>query len=242
MAGKVQISERLRTIAGMVTEGNRLVDVGCDHGYLPVYLMQQKKIPGAIATDVGRGPLERAKEHIAQYGLGQYIETRLCNGLSGIRPGEGETLVIAGMGGPLMERILQEGAGTLDSFRELILQPQSDIPHFRHFIMECGFCIIQEEMILEDGKFYPMMKAVPGNDASQSKWTAEEEMFGKHLLDRKDPILRQYLERELLIRKKISAQLQTSDSEAVMKRRKEVEEEMQHILAALSRYEDERTD
>lgn len=237
MAGKIQISERLRTIAGMVTEGNRLVDVGCDHGYLPVYLMQHHKIPSAIATDVGRGPLARAKEHIAQYGLEQYIETRLCNGLTGIRSGEGETLVIAGMGGPLMEKILLEGKKVLEGFRELILQPQSDVPHFRHFIMEYGFCIVQEEMILEEGKFYPMMKVVPGYDMSKDEWTAEEEMFGKYLLQRKNPILRQYLEKELLIRRKISVQLQSADGEAAQKRRKEVEEEMQQILAALNRYE-----
>ena len=63
MAGKVQLSERLTAIAEMVTEGNRLVDVGCDHGYLPVYLMLQHKIPRAIATDVGKGPLASAGTH-----------------------------------------------------------------------------------------------------------------------------------------------------------------------------------
>ena len=158
MAGNhVQLSRRLKAIADMVTEGNRLVDVGCDHGYLPVYLMLNHKIPGAIATDVGKGPLARAQEHIAQYGMSKYIEARLCDGLQGVRTGEGDTLVIAGMGGPLMEKILTEGKAALPGFRELILQPQSDIPHFRHFLMEHGFCIIQEEMILEDGKYYPMI-------------------------------------------------------------------------------------
>ena len=134
MAGNhVQLSRRLKAIADMVTEGNRLVDVGCDHGYLPVYLMLNHKIPGAIATDVGKGPLARAQEHIAQYGMSKYIEARLCDGLQGVRTGEGDTLVIAGMGGPLMEKILTEGKAALPGFRELILQPQSDIPHFRHF-------------------------------------------------------------------------------------------------------------
>ena len=132
MAGKVQLSERLTAIAEMVTEGNRLVDVGCDHGYLPVYLMLQHKIPRAIATDVGKGPLTRAQEHIAQYHMEAYIETRLCNGLSEIRSGEGDTLVIAGMGGPLMERIISEGRHALPGFQELILQhsrifPTSDV-------------------------------------------------------------------------------------------------------------------
>ena len=80
----MQLSLRLSAIAEMVTEGNRLVDVGCDHGYLPVYLIFEKKIPQAIAADVGKGPLSRAKEHIHQYGLDNYIETRLSDGLKEI--------------------------------------------------------------------------------------------------------------------------------------------------------------
>ena len=105
----MQLSLRLSAIADLVTEGNRLVDVGCDHGYLPVYLIQQKKIPSAIAMDVRKGPLSRAQEHIRQYGLEEYIQTRLSDGLEGLKAGEGDTLVIAGMGGPLMERILTDG-------------------------------------------------------------------------------------------------------------------------------------
>ena len=237
MAGKVQLSDRLTAIAEMVTEGNRLVDVGCDHGYLPVYLMLQHKIPGAIATDVGKGPLTRAQEHIAQYHMEAYIETRLCNGLSEIRSGEGDTLVIAGMGGPLMERILSEGRHALPGFQELILQPQSDIPHFRRFVMQNGYQIIQEEMILEDGKFYPIMKAVPYEGERPAVWGREEEMFGRLLLERKHPVLKLYLERELRIRSEISAQLESASGDAVKKRRMEVEEEKQLILTALKRYE-----
>ena len=221
----------------MVTEGNRLVDVGCDHGYLPVYLMLQHKIPGAIATDVGKGPLTRAQEHIAQYHMEAYIETRLCNGLSEIRSGEGDALVIAGMGGPLMERILSEGRHALPGFQELILQPQSDIPHFRRFVMQNGYQIIQEEMILEDGKFYPIMKAVTYEGERPAVWSREEEMFGRLLLERKHPVLKLYLERELRIRSEISAQLELASGDAVKKRRMEVEEEKQLILTALKRYE-----
>ena len=120
----MQLSLRLSAIAGLVTRGNRLVDVGCDHGYLPVSLYLDGKIPGAIAMDVRKGPLSRAQEHISQYGLDAYIETRLSDGLEALKPGEGDTLVIAGMGGPLMERILTDGAEVRESFREMILQPQ----------------------------------------------------------------------------------------------------------------------
>ena len=237
MGSNIQLSKRLSAIGEMVTEGNRLVDVGCDHGYLPVYLVMNHRIPGAIAAeDVGKGPLERAREHICRYHLQNYIETRLCDGLSGISVGEGDTLVIAGMGGPLMEKILSDNPEVRDSFQELILQPQSDIPHFRHFLMSNGYRITEEKMILEDGKFYPMMKAIRDRKRNES-WTPLEEMFGKYLLQEKNPVLQQFLQRELRIRQNILTKLQKAETEETKKRRNEVEEEKQLILAALNIYE-----
>ena len=236
MGSNIQLSKRLSAIGEMVTEGNRLVDVGCDHGYLPVYLVMNQRIPGAIAADVGKGPLERAREHICRYHMQNYIETRLCDGLSGISVGEGDTLVIAGMGGPLMEKILSDNPEVRDSFQELILQPQSDIPHFRHFLMSNGYRITEEKMILEDGKFYPMMKAIRDQKRNES-WTPLEEMFGKYLLQEKNPVLQQFLQRELRIRKNILTKLQKAETEETKKRRNEVEEEKQLILAALNIYE-----
>ena len=203
---------------------------------LPVYLVMNQRIPGAIAADVGKGPLERAREHICRYHMQNYIETRLCDGLSGISVGEGDTLVIAGMGGPLMEKILSDNPEVRDSFQELILQPQSDIPHFRHFLMSNGYRITEEKMILEDGKFYPMMKAIRDQKRNES-WTPLEEMFGKYLLQEKNPVLQQFLQRELRIRQNILTKLQKAETEETKKRRNEVEEEKQLILAALNIYE-----
>lgn len=251
----MQLSLRLTAIAEMVTEGNRLVDVGCDHGYLPVYLLLNKKIPEAIAMDVRKGPLSRAQEHIAQFGLEGYIHTRLSDGLEALTAGEGDTLVIAGMGGPLMERILTDGAAVRDSFRELILQPQSDIPHFRHFIRSEGYEIVAEEMVEEDGKFYPFMKVVKAEntslprdmgdepltldtqDAQLPPYTREEEWFGPILLRQRHPVLKRYLERENRIREDILVKLKAAPGEAAGKRLTEVEEERQLIKAALKKYE-----
>lgn len=231
----MQLSLRLSAIAEMVTEGNRLVDVGCDHGYLPVNLIQKQKIPSAIAADVGKGPLSRAQEHIEQYGLGKYIETRLSDGLREIREGEGDTLVIAGMGGPLMERILTDGKEVLRSFKELILQPQSDIGHVRRFLFANGYQIMEENSVLEDGKFYFIMKAAAG--IKVTVWKDEELEFGKLLLEKKHPVLRQYLERELRIRDQILERLRDESREAAVRRKEEVMEERRLILAALERYE-----
>ncbi len=233
----MQLSLRLSAVAGMVTKGNRLVDVGCDHGYLPVYLYQEQMIPGAIAMDVRTGPLSRAQEHIAQYGLEGYIQTRLSDGLAMLQEGEGDTLVIAGMGGPLMERILTDGEKVRESFSEMILQPQSDIPHFRRFIRQIGWKIVEEEMILEDGKFYPMMKVVHGekeNISPETPYTLEE-WFGAILLEKRHPVLKEYLKRELRIREDILQKLKNAP--AAKARADEVEEERQVILTALKEYE-----
>lgn len=214
----------------MVTKGNRLVDVGCDHGYLPVSLILEHKIPSAIAADVRKGPLSRAQEHIAAYGLSEYIETRLSDGLEKISNKEGDTLVIAGMGGPLMERILTNGVPVIPGFQEMILQPQSDIPRFRIFLRGCGWEIIEEEMVFEDGKYYFLMKADPHASKDLPQWTQEDYAYGKLLLERRHPLLRQFLERELRIRTEILAQISDAKEERTRKRKAEVEAEMQQIL------------
>ena len=210
---------RLRAIAGMVTKGNRLADVGCDHGYLSIWLVSERTVPSAIAMDVRPGPLSRARENISRYGLEDYIETRLSDGLTKLEPGEGDTLVIAGMGGPLMERILNEGAKVREGFQELILQPQSDLPHFRHFLSEIGWEIVREEMIM---------------------YTEAEAWFGPLLLEKCHPVLKEYLLREASIRKKILADLFSgagTSSASAKDRLAEVKEEMELIKLALGRYE-----
>ena len=111
----VKLSNRLSAVASFVTDGNVLADVGTDHGYIPIYLLQEKRIKKAIAMDINAGPLQRAKEHIALYGLKDYIETRLSDGVEALMPGEADTILIAGMGGGLVMHILEDGrARTLE--------------------------------------------------------------------------------------------------------------------------------
>ena len=119
----------------------------------------------------------------------------------------------------------------------MILQPQSDIPHFRHFIREEGWEIVKEEMILEDGKFYPVMKVLPVKKENMEKWTKEDEMIGKHLLAGKHPVLKKYLERELRIRNEILEHLSNISKGTAEARIQEVKEEKGQIEAALKQYE-----
>lgn len=155
----VALSGRLRAVAGMVTRGSRVCDVGCDHGFVPIYLVQQGISPSMLAMDLREGPLGAAREHVAAYGLEGQIETRLSDGLHNYKIGEADSLVCAGMGGGLMRRILEAEREKTDSFREMILQPQSEIEKFRRFLRENGYGILDEEMVEEDGKFYQVIRA-----------------------------------------------------------------------------------
>ena len=237
----MELSKRLQAVADLVTAHYKLADIGTDHAYIPIYLTQQKKITEAVALDVNEGPLQRAEEHIRENGLEAEIETRLSNGFQALQPGEVQSAVIAGMGGGLVIRILTEGEEVVRKLEEGILQPQSEIEKVRAFLLEKGYEFLEEDMVCEDGKYYPMMKAVSGRTPGEI-WTREEEMFGKLLLERLHPVLYKYLQRELRIREEISGQLKNAAGEGAKKRLDEVEEEKRLILAALQRYEGKGTD
>lgn len=190
----VKISKRLCMAASLVGEGNRLADVGTDHGYVPIYLLQQKKISSAIAMDINRGPLERAREHIRLYQLEEYITTRLSDGVEALRPGEADTILIAGMGGGLVMHILEEGRAVCRQARELVLQPQSELERVRRFLWQEHYQVNAEEMVQEDGKYYPMMRVhyEPVWEKKQEP-SACEFCYGGRLLRQRHPVLKEYL-------------------------------------------------
>ena len=157
----MELSKRLKAVADLVSAGSIVCDAGCDHGYVPIYLVQRGICHKAIAADVNAGPLARAKDNIRAYGLEEYITTRLSDGVSALEAGEADALILAGMGGRLVIKILQEGCDVIARMREVILQPQSDIALVRSFLREIRWCIVREDMVYEDGKYYPMMKAQP---------------------------------------------------------------------------------
>lgn len=221
----MQISNRLKAVASFVTSGNRVADIGCDHGYVPIYLIEEGKIPSAIAMDVNKGPLLRAAEHIESCGLSGYIETRLSDGLAELESGEADTVIIAGMGGPLMQKILEDGREVLETVEELILQPQSDLAGFRRYLTENGYRIADENMIYEDGKYYPILCVLHGESRPLSR---TELAFGPILLRKKHPVLLQFIEKEIRLKTEILSRLQSIETPAdqTLGRIKEVQEEL----------------
>jgi tRNA (adenine22-N1)-methyltransferase len=146
--------------------------------------------------DVGEGPLLRAKEHIAEYqktGNGISIQTRLSDGLRELSPGEADTVIIAGMGGELEIRILEEGKHMWDSVKNWILSPQSSLDKVRHFLLENGFAICDEAMIKDEGKFYTVMQVKRGSETYAGE---AHYLYGKRLIEKKDETLKEYLAKE----------------------------------------------
>ena len=207
----MQLSQRLSSVASMVTAGICLADVGTDHGYVPIYLYERNIIPRAIAMDVNKGPLERAALHIAESGMKEAIETRLSDGLTALKPGEADSVVIAGMGGPLIIRILSAHPEVTESLKELILQPQSEISEVRIWLYEQGYEIVEEHMVFEDGKYYPMFKAVKNPEAE--KLTDLEYKYGKISVLGEPEVLRAYLVREIANKQNILQKLNEETTE-----------------------------
>ena len=233
----MELSKRLKAVAELVTPGMRLADVGTDHGYIPIYLTEAGVIPSAIAMDINKGPLERAKEHIREHGLEGKIQTRLSDGLKDLQMNEADCIIAAGMGGGLIIRILSEERDTAGSLKELILQPQSEIDSVRKYLTEEGYRIVAEDMVYEDGKYYPMMKAVPCMaGAGEIPYSEEELEFGRVLLQQAHPVLGQFLEREMEIQNRILSALESQESVRAKKRMEEISYRIEWIRGILNTY------
>lgn len=222
----------MKAVASMVSKGNVLADIGTDHGYVPIALVQQKRIPRAIAMDVNVGPLQRATEHIAMCQLEDYIETRLSDGVEGLRENEADSILIAGMGGELVIHILTAGEEVCRLAKELILQPQSELRKVRKFLREHKYKIIDEDMVLEEGKYYPMMKVIPVEEDSFWEDKPEDiiipcDMYGPILLKNGNPTLRKFLVKQHKQLTQILSSLELQpESEAIAERKKQVAEEL----------------
>lgn len=186
----MNLSKRLKCVADCVTKGNRVADIGCDHAFTSIYLINEHLAPFVLATDVNEGPLKTADRHIQEAGLSEYIETRRTDGLTDISPDdEIETILISGMGGNLIIDILNTNRILINSVKEIILQPQSDVYKVRHFLHDNGFLINFEKMIYEEGKYYVVIKAVKGCQSFQNEF---EYTYGKYLIEKPDDIFMQY--------------------------------------------------
>lgn len=215
----MDISFRLNKIAEKVIKNSVIADIGTDHAYIPIFLYKNNIIKKAIACDISKGSLEKAKLNILKYNLGKYIETRLGNGLEKVSLEDNvDTIIMAGMGGMLMIDILKNDIQIAKASKTLILQPQKDIAEVRKFLHKNEFQIQDEEMIIDEGKFYNIIIAKKGVQS----FTEKEYIFGKANIEKKCDILKEYILKELNIMENIINQLKTTNS---FNRIKEIEKQ-----------------
>lgn len=153
----MQLSPRLRLAADFCPQGSLLADVGSDHGKLPAALVAEGICPSAIATDIGAGPVSRAKQTVLRHGLAENISVRQCDGLTGVRPEECTVVSVCGMGGEVMEHILTGSPWSFD--KTLILQPQSKAEVLRACLYRNGVSIVKEVPVLDRGRCYSVLLA-----------------------------------------------------------------------------------
>lgn len=231
----VKLSKRMLAIANFIHTTDTIVDIGTDHGFLPIYLVENGICKNAIAMDVNQGPLNRAKQHIEESKLTEKIQTRRSDGLTHLRLEEAQAMIIAGMGGPLMMRIIRNGSEVAHGMEEIVLQPQSELEEFRKFLFLEGYDIVDEEMVLEDGKYYTIWKVISGQLKKEEdywKLSAEARRYGRILVENKNPIFKQFLCKEEQVCRQIQQQLSGSvQLKKKMTRLKEVEEKLLVIEA-----------
>ena len=204
---EMELSPRLRLLADWVRPGARVADVGTDHAYLPVWLVLHGRVSSAIASDLRKGPLQRAWETCRRHGA-ESVDCRLCDGLSGIGPEEADTVIIAGMGGENIAAILAAAPWTRDGAHTLLLQPMSRDAALRRFLAENGYTILREALTCEQGSYLPVMEVTAG----QMELKAGELYGGAKL--RRDPLGDRYLIQAILRFQSAVAGLNRSSSPA----------------------------
>ena len=187
------ISKRLELVASFVPQGSILLDVGSDHAYLPIELVERGQIKSAIAGEVVEGPYQSAVKNVDAHGLEEKIQVRLANGLAAFEEEDQVSVIaIAGMGGRLIATILEEGLDKLVNVERLILQPNNREDDLRIWLQDHGFQIVAESILEEAGKFYEILVV----EAGQMKLSASDLRFGPFLSKEISPVFVQKWQKE----------------------------------------------
>ncbi|WP_371370672.1 tRNA (adenine(22)-N(1))-methyltransferase TrmK [Sporomusa aerivorans] len=208
----MKLGQRLQTIANMVPTGVTIADIGTDHAYLPIYLMQQKITASAIAGDVHHGPYLSAQGAVAAYHLDHAISVRQGNGLEVLRPGEADVAVIAGMGGANIIEILSARPEVTATLKRLILQPMIAASLVRTWLYVNNWIIIDEQLVQEEGKLYQIIAAEPGEMQPVEPILNE---IGPLLWQTKPPLLKQHIQELIDHLRNVVAAMAAGGSEVI---------------------------
>lgn len=223
----MNLSERLLTIARFIPKCNCLADIGTDHGYIPIYTVTNNISQRAIASDINKGPVEIAKKNIKLYSIEGKIDTRVGNGLSTLKEGEADVILIAGMGGNLISEILEKDKNIAESADYLILQPVQYPEELRKYLCSAKFKILDEELAKEGNKYYHIIKVRRGEPDIYSK-----EVYyytGLKLIEKRHPVLQSYVKHKIERITIILDELKNSDNLQRKNELKELKEEFEEV-------------
>jgi len=207
------LQPRLHAISSLVPDGAKLVDVGTDHGFIPVRLLLDDRIRTAIASDIGAAPLDHARRTAEQFGVTERMDFRLCDGLCGISEDEVDTVVIAGMGGDNIAAILSAAPWTRNGTL-LLLQPMSKAEVLRRYLPENGYRVIAEQLVADKGVIYPILTVRGGEMPPAS----DPQTWGGFLLQ-SDPLRNRYLDEQILRLRRAASGLGKAKDDSAHERR-----------------------
>lgn len=230
---KMMLKGRLKLLYDMIPPCNILSDIGTDHGLLPAFAVINQKCQKAIACDVREGPLKNAQKTLEQFKLEGKMELRLGNGLEPITEDEADCIVIAGMGGLLITEILSSSMNKARRAENIILQPMKKQEELRTFLWRNGFEILDESLAMEGEKLYQALKA-RYTGSIREQWDPLDEVIGKPLIEKKDPLLPYLLKSAIIRQEKILKGIKKARlSENRTEREKELLDKLKKLLASI---------
>ncbi|ABG83859.1 class I SAM-dependent methyltransferase [Clostridium perfringens] len=229
----MELSKRLKRIAEHVDKCESVADIGTDHGYIPIYLVKEGICKKAIASDINKGPIEKAKVNVAFEGVSNKVKCLLGPGLNPLKVGEVNGVILAGMGGNLTRDILLADMDKVKKYDFIILQPAQNPEVLREFLYKNDYEIIDEDLIKDEGRFYELFK-VKYNENSE-KLVFEDGLYyevSPLLREKNHPLFKEFIE-EKINRCETILSFIKEDTEAAKKRKSDLEEKINKLKGML---------
>ena len=218
------LSKRLLEIISFVGKNSRVADIGTDHGYIPVYLIQNNISQKVIATDISLASLNKTVTYVNSLHLNDKIDTRFGDGLDVIEPNEVDTVIIAGMGGVLISKILDNNKEVCDTVENFILQPMVASRELRQYLVENGYEIVNESLAKEGRRFYEIIQAKRGKGNIHKDLHYD---VGHKLIEKEHPLVKEFVDFKINEIEEILSKLGLDDTDKTVERRKELTKKLE---------------
>lgn len=228
-----KLPKRLQAVVSLIPPGKRVADIGTDHALLPIYLVQSGTALSVIASDINEGPFQRARTIVGLQGLEDSIDVRLGSGLEILEPGEVDVIVISGLGGYTMVDIFNARPEVLEQVDTLVLSPASHEAEVRRWLLNNGWRLNDEELVMDQGKIYQVIGAEHGSQEIQAFTDLEYEV-GPINLRKRHLLLKEYLLQKSKKYEKVSNNLALSQSSQSLEKRAKFHTIIEEICSKLA--------